>query len=96
MEVTVGDVTVIITDYKLLPVKDEKTPPESPGQPETTATTIAAAATTTEATPTTTPAESTETKLEQINGDAPSHPPLESKKTVGETSEHENSEVPSS
>ena len=40
MEVTVGDVTVIITDYKLLPVKDEKTPPESPGQLEPTATTI--------------------------------------------------------
>lgn len=30
MEVTVGDVTVIITDYKLLPVKDEPSPPPSP------------------------------------------------------------------
>ena len=34
MEVTVGNVTVIITDYKLLPVKDEKSPPPSPQQPE--------------------------------------------------------------
>lgn len=34
MEVTVGNVTVIITDYKLLPVKDEKSPPVSPKQPE--------------------------------------------------------------
>eukprot|EP00794_Sanderia_malayensis_P006205 gene6205-6920_t len=30
MEVTVGNVTVIITDYKLLPVKEEKSPPCSP------------------------------------------------------------------
>ncbi|XP_065067260.1 YY1-associated factor 2-like isoform X2 [Rhopilema esculentum] len=36
LEVTVGDVTVIITDYKLLPVKDEKSPPASPSQQETT------------------------------------------------------------
>ena len=34
MEVTVGNVTVTITDYKLLPVKDEKSPPPSPQQPE--------------------------------------------------------------
>ena len=94
MEVTVGDVTVIITDYKLLPVKEEKTPPESPGQLETTATTIAAA--TTAATPTTTPVESTGTKLEQINGNGPSHPPLESKRSEGETTELENPEATSS
>ncbi len=30
MEVTVGNVTVVITDYKLLPVKEEKSPPSSP------------------------------------------------------------------
>lgn len=30
MEVTVGNVTVVITDYKLLPVKEEKSPPISP------------------------------------------------------------------
>jgi len=34
MEVTVGNVTVVITDYKLLPVKDEKSPPPSPQQQE--------------------------------------------------------------
>ena len=30
MEVTVGNVTVVITDYKLLPMKEEKSPPQSP------------------------------------------------------------------